>query len=72
MRSIASENSLSDNERNIVFVAHYLDYKRKEAQIAITARSFDEFYQQFLKFAGNAILLGYERMTESEYKEEVA
>ena len=55
-----------------MFVAHYLDLKRQEAQIAIKAKDFGTFYQLFLKYAGNAILLGYETMTESEYKEEVA
>lgn len=72
MRNIVSDNELSDNENRRVFVAHYLDLKRQEAQIAIKAKDFGTFYQLFLKYAGNAILLGYETMTESEYNEEVA
>lgn len=72
MRNIVSDNGLSDNENRRVFVAHYLDLKRQEAQIAIKAKDFSTFYQLFLKYAGNAILLGYETMTESEYNEEVA
>ncbi len=72
MRNIVSDNELSDNENRRVFVAHYLDLKRQEVQIAIKAKDFSTFYQLFLKCAGNAILLGYETMTESEYNEEVA
>lgn len=69
-RNQVNEYSLSDNEKEFVWMIDYTDYKHREKKMTIYAKNHGQMVQLFRKYEGPyASILAERKIPIKEYKE---